>query len=162
MTQGNFSSVLYLRWRDVASFPGLPRLQFLIACSVQKRSQQNLSCFSSFSVARDINVSSYVYNLWCHLCHRSRGKIHQAFCLHFCILQVIKNWSRGREGLIQGGWSGWLATPLGCAVSIIFFVWALSDLLERTILVNKVYDEMQIHYSDRVNSTYLEQESQTV
>ena len=30
-------------------------------------------------------------------CHGSRGKIHQAFSLLFCILQAIKNWSR--EGL---------------------------------------------------------------
>ena len=38
------------------------------------------------------------------------------------ILRVIQ-WVD--QGLIQGGggrWIGWLATPLGCAVSIIFFV----------------------------------------
>jgi len=33
-----------------------------------------------------------------HPCHESRGKIHQAFWLCFCILQAIKNWSRGRPG----------------------------------------------------------------
>ena len=31
---------------------------------------------------------------WCH----SRGEIHQAFPLHFCILQAIKNWIVGRPG----------------------------------------------------------------
>ena len=56
------------------------------------------------------------------------------------------------QGLIQGGWIGWLATPLGCpaGVSIILFL-CLSTLAEQTILVNKVYDETQINYSDRVN-----------
>ena len=59
------------------------------------------------------------------------------------------------QGLIQGGWIGWLATPpLGFGVSIKFFVWALSDLLEQTILVNQVFDEMQINHSDK---TYIEQ-----
>jgi len=48
----------------------------------------------------------------------------------------------------------WVAshTPppsLGFAVSIIFFVWVLSDLLEQTILVNQLFDEMQINHSDR-------------
>ena len=40
----------------------------------------------------------------------------------------------------------WVAShpPLVCSVSIIF-----TDLLEQTILVNKVYDEMQINHSDR-------------
>ena len=38
-----------------------------------------------------------------------------------------------------------------------------SDLLEQTILVNKVYDETQINHSDREQSTeHLEQESQTM
>ena len=56
----------------------------------------------------------------------------------------------GYQGLIQGRWIGWLAyPPLGCTVSIIFF--ALSDLLEQTVLVNEVYDEVQINHSDRVN-----------
>ena len=64
-----------------------------------------------------------------------------------------------QSGADPGG-VDWVAShPLGCAVSIIFFVWALSDLLEQTILVNKVQDEMQIHHSDRENSTYLEQEN---
>ena len=31
-------------------------------------------------------------------CCESHGKIHQAFWLRFCILQAIKNWSRGRPG----------------------------------------------------------------
>ena len=31
-------------------------------------------------------------------CRESRGKIHQAFWLHFCILQAIKNWSWERPG----------------------------------------------------------------
>ena len=31
-------------------------------------------------------------------CRGSRGKILQAFWFSFCILQVIKNWSRGRPG----------------------------------------------------------------
>ena len=31
-------------------------------------------------------------------CRESRGKIHQAFWLSFCILQAIKNRSRGRPG----------------------------------------------------------------
>ena len=56
MTQENFSSVLYLRWGVVALFPGLPQLQFLITCSMQKLSQWNLSCFFSFSVARDNKI----------------------------------------------------------------------------------------------------------
>ena len=45
----------------------------------------------------------------------------------------------------------WVAShpPLGCAVSRIVFVWALSDLLKQSILVNEVYDEMQISHSDR-------------
>ena len=29
-------------------------------------------------------------------CRKSCGKIHQAFLLHFCILQAIKNWRQGR------------------------------------------------------------------
>ena len=46
------------------------------------------------------------------------------------------------QGLIQGGWIGWLAPPpLECAVSI--------TTIEQTILVNKVYDEMLIIHSDR-------------
>ena len=53
------------------------------------------------------------------------------------------------QGLIQGGWIGWVANPLGCGVSIISFVWALTDLLEQAILVNKLYDETQINPSDR-------------
>ena len=48
-----------------------------------------------------------------------------------------------------GGWIGQLATPVGCAVSIILFGWTLSDLLEQTILVNQVHDEMQINHSDK-------------
>ena len=32
------------------------------------------------------------------MCRGSRGKIHQAFSLRFCILQAIKNWSWGRPG----------------------------------------------------------------
>ena len=31
-------------------------------------------------------------------CHEWCGKIHQAFWLRFCILQVMKSWSRGRPG----------------------------------------------------------------
>ena len=56
-----------------------------------------------------------------------------------------------------GGWIGWLATPppspLVCSLHNIF-VWVLSDLLEQTILVNQLFDEMQINHSDR-ESTYL-------
>ena len=48
-----------------------------------------------------------------------------------------------------GGVDGWLAIPLECAMSIILFVWTLSDLLEQTILVTKVYDEMQINHLDK-------------
>ena len=50
------------------------------------------------------------------------------------------------QGLIQRvgvGCIGWLATPLGCAVSII-----LISFFEHS-LVNKVYDETQINHSDR-------------
>ena len=50
-----------MRGVTVASFPGLPRLRFLIACSMQKLSRKLL---------------------W----------------LSFCIMQVIKNRSRGRPG----------------------------------------------------------------
>ena len=74
---------------------------------------------------------------------------------------TVEFWQH-QSGADPGG-VNWVASqpPLGCAVSIIFFVWALSDLLEQTILVNEVCDEMQINHSDRVNTTYLEQESQT-
>ena len=50
-------------------------------------------------------------------------------------------------GADPGGGVDWVAShpPLVCSVGIIF----LSDLLEQTILVNKVYDEMQINHSDR-------------
>ena len=46
----------------------------------------------------------------------------------------------------------WVAShpPWVCSVHNTAF----SDLLEQTILVSKVYDEMQIHHSDRVNSEY--------
>ena len=55
------------------------------------------------------------------------------------------------QGLIQGGWIRWLATPLGWAVSIILIL-RLSTLwftFEQTNLVNKVYDETLIIHSDR-------------
>ena len=44
------------------------------------------------------------------------------------------------QGLIQGGWIGWLATPFGNAMSIILLL-CLSTLIyfNKTILVNKVY-----------------------
>ena len=64
----------------------------------------------------------------------------------------------GKQGLIQGG-VDWVAShpPWVCILHNIF-VWALSDLLEQTILVNQVFDEMQINHSDK---EYLEQENQT-
>ena len=34
----------------------------------------------------------------CDACAADHVKIHQAFSLRFCILQAIKNWSRGRPG----------------------------------------------------------------
>ena len=37
-------------------------------------------------------LSVYLGRHWCHAC----DKCSQVFCLHFCILQTIKNWTVGR------------------------------------------------------------------
>ena len=58
----------------------------------------------------------------------------------------------------------WVASHLlwVCSVHNTNCFFERSDLLEQTILVNKVYDKMQINHSDREQSTgHLEQESQT-
>ena len=62
-------------------------------------------------------------------------------------------WLR-HSGADLGGWIGWLATPPppGCAVSIILILCLLSTLWftwRNHILVNQVYDKMQIIHSDR-------------
>ena len=55
-----------------------------------------------------------------------------------------------------GEWSGLDWAPLG--VQCPLFVWALSNLLEQTILVNKVYDELDTNQSLRQGKQrYLEQ-----
>ena len=55
------------------------------------------------------------------------------------------------QGLIQG--VDWVVShpPWVCSVHIANSLFEHSNLLEQTILVNKVYDEMQIDHSDRVN-----------
>jgi len=38
----------------------------------------------------------------------------------------------------------WKLAPWVCSVHITIILWALSDLLEQNILVNKVYDEQSL------------------
>ena len=50
----------------------------------------------------------------------------------------------------SGGGVDWVASHPPWVWSVYnIIVWALADLLEQAILVNKVYDEMQINHSDR-------------
>ena len=67
---------------------------------------QQFAFISSFPISHFLvptfRVTQHGYtckrdDMW-RLCHGSRGKIHQAFSLRFCILQAIKNWSWGRPG----------------------------------------------------------------
>ena len=68
----------------------------------------NLSCFSSFPVARDINVNmSPCLESVTSPCRGSRGKIqfHQAFWLRFCIQKAIKKLEPGKaweQGYMHG------------------------------------------------------------
>ena len=50
------------------------------------------------------------------LCHATPAQCHRShnYSMHFVSLHI--------QGLIQGGWIGWLATPFGCAVSIILIL----------------------------------------
>ena len=55
---------------NVASFQGLPRLQFLIACSMQKQSQK------SYHVIRGMGITLYMYG-------RATEKTDLAFCTSY-------------------------------------------------------------------------------
>ena len=84
-------------WSHLASFPGLPRLRFLIASGMQKLSQKllgmRLGC--TYFLMRWNNTRRLGRALLTVCTAWERG---YGFWLSFCILEAIKNRSRGRPG----------------------------------------------------------------
>ena len=91
--------------------------------------------------------------VWEHISQRVQVSVYFPYCECMCIQSCIEKvvslgdelrtcWLCSVQRLIQR--VDWVVshTRLGCAVFIILIlVWTLSDLLEQTFLVNKVYDE---------------------
>ena len=64
--------------------------------------------------------------------------------LHTLTHDYLRTTSRpGANPEEGGGWIGWLATPLGCAVSII-----LISFFEHSLSCKQRHDETQINHSD--------------
>ena len=90
--------VKYQQWQNLANVAKKWLLQTRV-CSRGRSFGWNLSCFSSFSVARDIKCEHVLVSRTCDImCADHVVRFTRPSPSGFCILQVIKNWSRGRLG----------------------------------------------------------------